>query len=184
MVPVTIKPAPNYIFKVVIAGEGGVGKTTMVQRLIKGKFIEGLKMTIGTALSTHKIPVDGEEVVIQAWDFAGEKRFRFFLPSYCKGAAGVLLVYDITRYSTFRDLEEWIGILRKNAPSNAVFILIGAKSDLVDKQIVKDQDAADLMEKEAFFKYFKASSKTGDNIHEIFEVLAREMLVRVKSLEM
>ncbi|MHA1733079.1 MAG: Rab family GTPase [Promethearchaeota archaeon] len=167
------------IFKCVVAGEGGVGKTTMIRRLIEGRFVEGIKMTIGTALATHSLELDGKQIKFSIWDFAGEKRFRFFLPQYCKGALGVLLVFDITRYGTFQNLPEWHGILKKNSTPETVFVLVGAKSDLAEgHRAVPVEEAERWKDEHGYFTYIETSSKTGENNREIFRVLAREILKR------
>ena len=89
----------RYFFKVVVVGDGGVGKSTMIQRLVTGHFTP-MKITIGTDLATYQMEFENLVVNLQIWDFAGEKRFRFFLPNYARGAHGCLLCYDITRYTS------------------------------------------------------------------------------------
>ena len=121
---------PLFVFKIIVVGEGGVGKTTMIRRLCYQKFLPQ-KMTIGADLASHDLVVGGKNIKLQLWDFAGELRFRFFLPSYCKGAKGALLVFDLARYSTFKKLNEWYEILRSSAPQGITIILIGAKRDLL-----------------------------------------------------
>ena len=93
------------LFKIIVVGDGGVGKSTMIQRLMTGQFIP-MKITIGTDLISHDIPISDTEITkLQIWDFGGEKRFRFFLPNYCQGAAGCLLCYDITRFQSLENLN-------------------------------------------------------------------------------
>ena len=88
------------IFKTVIAGEGGVGKTALTIRFTKGVYLEGTKMTIGVDFSAVKVSLREEAVTLQLWDFGGENRFRFILPGYCKGSSGALLVFDLTQEYT------------------------------------------------------------------------------------
>ena len=100
-----------WIFKVIVAGAGGVGKTAMITRYCTGKFEEGYKMTIGAGFHTKSEILDtGEAVKMQLWDFAGEKRFRELLPDYCKGASGAFICFDISDYDTFREIPEWLKI--------------------------------------------------------------------------
>lgn len=102
------------LFKVCIVGDGGVGKSTMVQRLSTGQFIPQ-KITIGTDLAIENIRIDDKITAdLQIWDFAGERRFRLFLPNYARGALGCLLCYDITRRTSFDNLEEWFNIVKNN----------------------------------------------------------------------
>jgi small GTP-binding protein len=112
----------KYLFKVVVVGDGGIGKSTMIQRLITGKFVP-MKITIGTDLATIQKNIDSNSIKLQVWDFAGEKRFRFFLPNYARGAKGCLLCYDVTRYTSFQNLPEWYDIVRQSA-LNPIFILV------------------------------------------------------------
>ncbi|GAB4318678.1 MAG: hypothetical protein Kow0069_21920 [Promethearchaeota archaeon] len=173
------------IYKCVVAGEGGVGKTTLIRRLIEGRFVEGIKMTIGTALATHSLDVTSPDPKIgtqhmkfSIWDFAGEKRFRFFLPQYAKGAMGVILVYDLTRYATFEHLDEWFEILSENTPDGAVFVLVGAKKDMEKNRAVSTEQAEAWQRAHDVFAFVETSSKTGENNRKIFETLALEILRR------
>ncbi|MHA1755365.1 MAG: Rab family GTPase [Promethearchaeota archaeon] len=162
------------LFKVIIVGDGGVGKSTMVQRLLTGKFIP-MKITIGTDLSTYDIKINGTKVTLQIWDFAGEKRFRFFLPNYARGAYGVLLCYDITRYISFENLNEWYDITSKNA-ADPVFILVGCKKDLEEKRTVDQEQALKFKEEHNIDYFFETSSKSGENNKKIFETLTRSII--------
>jgi Ras-related protein Rab-11A len=165
----------KHLFKVIIVGDGGVGKSTMVQRLITGKFI-AQKITIGTDLATYTIEKDDGIIVLQLWDFAGERRFRFFLPNYSRGAIGCLLCYDITRRTSFKNLEEWYEIVQNNA-ADPVCYLIGCKHDLADKKRgVTREDALEYKEKMGFEKFFETSSKTGYHIHPVYEDLTEDII--------
>jgi small GTP-binding protein len=167
-------PSRKLLFKICIVGDGGVGKTTMVKRLLTGKYIEQ-KITIGTDLATHSIKIKNKKIILQLWDFAGEKRFRFFLPNYSRGAKGVLLCYDIARRSTFNNLKEWYNIIDEH--SNPVFILVGCKHDLADeKRVVSRGDAKEFQEKYNIDLFFENSSKTGYNIQEVFENLTHRII--------
>ena len=163
------------LFKIVIVGDGGVGKSTMIQRLTTGQFIPQ-KITIGTDLATYDIDIDNINIRLQIWDFAGERRFRLFLPNYSRGATGCLLCYDITRRTSFDSLDEWFKIVNENA-INPVFILVGEKLDLADiRRSVKNEHAEELKEKYNLDYFFETSSKSGENNKMIFETLTRSIL--------
>jgi small GTP-binding protein len=171
----------RFIFKIVIVGDGGIGKSTMIQRLLTGKFI-AQKITIGTDLASYSVNIQGESVKLQIWDFAGEKRFRFFLPNYSRGAQGCLLCFDLTRYSSFEHLKEWYGIVKDNSP-NAVFTLVGEKHDLTDsKRAVTTEIAQEFQEEYQIPHYFETSSKTGYNNAKIFEILTQEIIRTVSKV--
>ncbi len=163
------------LFKIVIVGDGGVGKSTMIQRLTTGQFIPQ-KITIGTDLATYDLDIDNINIRLQIWDFAGERRFRLFLPNYSRGATGCLLCYDITRRTSFDSLDEWFNIVNENA-INPVFILVGEKLDLADiRRSVKDEHAEELKEKYNLDYFYETSSKSGENNKMIFETLTRSIL--------
>jgi len=171
------------IFKVVIVGDGGVGKSTMVQRLATGQFIPQ-KITIGTDLLIHRIKINRKiSANLQIWDFAGERRFRIFLPNYSRGATGCLLCYDITRRSSFDNLEEWYQIVNNNA-DNPVFILVGEKADLADNRRSVEVDQAEEFKEKYNINYFiETSSKSGENNKKIFDLLTRIILKKKGHLE-
>ena len=163
------------LFKIVIVGDGGIGKSTMIQRLTTGQFIPQ-KITIGTDLATYDIDIDNINIRLQIWDFAGERRFRLFLPNYSRGATGCLLCYDITRRTSFDSLDEWFKIVNENA-INPVFILVGEKLDLADiRRSVNNEHAEELKEKYNLDYFFETSSKSGENNMMIFEILTRSIL--------
>jgi len=164
----------KFLFKVVVVGDGGVGKSTMIQRLITGRYI-AQKITIGTDLASYNVELEDLEVRLQIWDFAGEKRFRFFLPNYSRGAHGCLLCYDITRYSSFEHLTEWYNIVNDN--SSPVFVLIGEKYDLsAIKRTVSQNEAEDFQGEYNIPYFFETSSKSGFNNKSIFQKLTKAIL--------
>ena len=166
------------LFKVIVVGDGGVGKSTMIQRLVTGHFIPQ-KITIGTDLATYSIPIEDKGTVkLQIWDFAGENRFRFFLPNYARGAMGCLLCYDLTRYASYENLTEWYNIVKENA-SNPVFVLVGCKLDLsVDKRVVRFEEGVEFQKKYNLDYFFETSSKSGENNQNIFKTLTEGILTK------
>ena len=179
--------ASERILKICILGEGGVGKTTLTKRIITGLFDSKTRMTIGvdfhllkTSIFDPMVPEDEDDVPqidlsAQIWDFAGESRFRFILPRYCKGAMGGLLCFDLSRYSTTKYIDEWFEIWKDNAPEDAPLILIGTKSDLLetneDRKIGKET-LDEIAEKLNISQKFVISAKSGFHIH----IIANEML--------
>ncbi|TFH30686.1 MAG: GTP-binding protein [Promethearchaeota archaeon] len=136
----------KYVFKVLVAGQGGVGKTTLLTRAVTGKFVQNTSMTIGVEFHLlngsigPKDHPDSLDVVGQLWDFGGQERFRFMLDSYVAGARGALLLYDLTRLRTLDGLEEWVDIIRKQDP-NLPILFVGTKIDRVDDITVTDDYA-------------------------------------------
>ncbi|TFF88131.1 MAG: GTP-binding protein [Promethearchaeota archaeon] len=172
-----------YVLKVVIAGEGGVGKTALLMRFTKGVFIENTKMTIGVDFSAVKIKAStslGEKVItLQIWDFGGESRFRFILPGYCVGASGAIICFDLTRSETLEILPEWIELIRSKVPEIPI-ILVGTKADLVDEREIEREYAEQKVKEWNISGYIESSSKSGNNIGYVFGLLSQEMLMKIE----
>ena len=170
------------LFKIIVVGDGGVGKSTMIQRLTTGQFIP-MKITIGTDLITYDVTISDTEIAkLQIWDFGGEKRFRFFLPNYCRGAVGCLLCYDITRFNSLENLDEWYNIVKENTV-DPVIILVGQKQDLADeKRVVKVSDAEEFQQKYGIPYFYETSSKSGYNNELIFRILTKAIIVKQKKV--
>ncbi len=165
----------QYLFKILVVGDGGVGKSTMIQRLITGHFVP-MKITIGTDLLTWSTTRDDIDIKLQIWDFAGEKRFRFFLPNYSRGAQGCLLCFDISRYTSFQNLQEWYDIVKENT-KDIIFHMVGNKADLADsRRTVQKEEAENFQNDHDIPFLIETSSKTGENNADIFETLVEAML--------
>ena len=165
----------QFLFKIVVVGDGGVGKSTMIQRLITGHFVP-MKITIGTDLLTWSTTRGDTGIKLQIWDFAGEKRFRFFLPNYSRGAQGCLLCYDISRYTSFQNLQEWYDIVKENT-NDTIFFMVGGKADLSDsRRTVQKDDAEEFKQEHNISFLIETSSKTGENNVNVFETLVEAML--------
>ena len=104
---------PYVRYKMCIFGDGGVGKTTLVNRYISGKFSEDFKMTIGVDFYTKTIEIDGIKVQLQIWDFGGEHQFKNLLPNYIIGASGGIYMCDVSRFSSLTNLEDWLKVLKR-----------------------------------------------------------------------
>ena len=166
-------------FKLCIFGDGGVGKTTLVNRYLTKVFDEDIKMTVGADFYVKDLEVDGKKVVIRIWDFGGEERFKVLLPSFAKGADGGIFMYDITRYTSVKNVDDWLSIFEKNVREKQIqipIIMVGGKIDLQEKRSVETEDAVELSEKHNLQGYFECSSKTGDRVEDIFESITRKMM--------
>ena len=162
-------------FKVVVAGAKNVGKTSLLRRFATGKFEKSTLSTIGVDFETKKVVVDDTEILLNIWDFAGEKKFRLLFPSYVSGASGALMLYDITNEDSLNDLYDWINVIASVPNSPKTKILIEAKNDL--KRKVKREKALELFKKFKFQgEMLSTSAKTGENVEKAFEMLGREIL--------
>ncbi|TFF95292.1 MAG: GTP-binding protein [Promethearchaeota archaeon] len=106
----------------------------------------------------------------QLWDFGGQERFRFFLDSFVMGANAAILMFDLTRVSSLENLDEWVDICRKYDP-NLPILLVGSKLDLEEMISVDMEDALKMKEKHHCIDFLKVSSKSGHNVHKVFELL-------------
>ncbi|MFX1256964.1 MAG: Rab family GTPase [Promethearchaeota archaeon] len=172
-------------FKIIIFGNGGVGKTTLVNRYLTGVYDGNLRFTIGVDFYIKMIKVDGIKITLQIWDFAGEDRFRFLLPSYANGAAGGIFMYDITRFTSLKNIDEWFSVFKNSFNENDIdipIIMVGGKLDLEFARSVFRKDAIEIAKKQKIHNHIECSSKTGENVEEIFINLARSMMLKERLL--
>ncbi|MBA7664546.1 hypothetical protein ES703_72607 [subsurface metagenome] len=167
----------KFILKILTAGEGGVGKTTLLHRYVEGKFSAETKMTIGVEFFLKETQIDSNHCTLQLWDFGGQERFRFLLESYVLGAKGALLMFDLTRLMSLENLQQWITIVRKGDP-NLPVLFVGTKLDLTDEIQIDDDYALSFLNEFNLIDYIKISSKTGENVSTVFEMLTRNILER------
>ncbi len=187
-----IKTDPNML-KVCVMGEGGVGKTTLANRIITGVFNPATKMTIGIdfhlfqmeILDPRKYDESLLPISLAIWDFGGEDRFRFMLPRFVKGANGGLLLYDLTRYSTTKYLKEWLGIWSENAEPNTPLFLVGTKYDKINPaaQEMIDAQISELKKSLNIKKHYFISSKSGHMIDSLIQDIAIEMWLTKNNIE-
>ena len=169
--------AKKFILKILTAGEGGVGKTTLLHRYVEGRFSAETKMTIGVEFFLKETMIDTKQCTLQLWDFGGQERFRFLLESYVLGAKGALLMFDLTRPITLENLEQWVNIVRKGDPDLPILFL-GTKLDLEEEIQVSDNYAKEFLEVFKLMDFLKISSKTGENVKDAFDILTRKILER------
>jgi len=163
-------------FKIISAGDGGVGKTTMLYRFVENRFTVDTKMTIGVGFFQKNVDLgDGNIYSLQLWDLGGEAHFRPFQDKYVLGVDGAFLMFDLTRLVTLKSIDKWVNLIRKEDP-NCPIILIGSKLDLKDKISVTDEVPLGLKEKYNFIDYLKVSSKTGYNVNDVFTLLTGKIL--------
>jgi Ras-related protein Rab-2A len=161
------------IVKIFVSGEGGVGKTTMIERYIKGTFNAHTILTIGVQHSLYSITSStGKKFAYQIWDLGGEERFKVIVPIYVRGSCGGIIVFDESRFITFKNLDDWITLIKKDLDPSVPVILVSTKSDLVDRPQISEESINELLTRYKLKAYFRTSAKTGNNINEIFQTLA------------
>ena len=165
-------------FKIIIFGDAGCGKTTLTQRFLTNLFVSDQTMTIGVDFEVKSLSVNSQKVKLQIWDFGGEERFRFLLPTYVRGARGGLFLYDITNYSSIAHIDDWLSVIRKEIRAEDIFpiIVVGGKADLVENREVSSADAIKIAKSRNVNGFIETSSKTGENVEKAFEALTSLML--------
>ncbi|XP_077238880.1 ras-related protein Rab2BV [Tasmannia lanceolata] len=164
----------DYLFKIVLIGDSGVGKSNILSRFTRNEFCLESKSTIGVEFATRTLQVDGKTVKAQIWDTAGQERYRAITSAYYRGAVGALLVYDITKRQTFDNVQRWLRELRDHADSNIVIMMAGNKSDLNHLRAVPDDDAQALAEKEGL-SFLETSALEALNVEKAFQTILTEI---------
>ncbi|KAM9959242.1 hypothetical protein ACTFIR_000308 [Dictyostelium discoideum] len=157
----------EYIFKYIIIGDMGVGKSCLLHQFTENKFVPDSPHTIGVEFGTRIVDVNNKKIKLQIWDTAGQERFRAVTRSYYRGAAGALLVYDITRRITYNHLTTWLTDARNLTNPNTVIMLIGNKKDLEGQRDVTYEEASAFAKQNGLI-FVESSAKTGENVEEAF----------------
>ncbi|KAJ7294736.1 hypothetical protein O6H91_Y235900 [Diphasiastrum complanatum] len=176
----------DYLFKVVLIGDSGVGKSNLLSRFTRNEFSLESKSTIGVEFATRSINVDGKLIKAQIWDTAGQERYlyRAITSAYYRGAVGALLVYDITRHVTFENVERWLKELKDHTDSNIVVMLVGNKSDLRHLRAVSVEDGQSFSEREGLY-FMETSALESTNVENAFKQILTQIyrVVSKKALD-
>ncbi|MBN2149955.1 MAG: GTP-binding protein [Candidatus Lokiarchaeota archaeon] len=167
----------DYIWKIIMGGQGGVGKTTILYRFIHNEFIEDTKLTVGVQFHTQALERQSRRISLVLWDLGGQERFRFIQPEYVKGAVGGFVCFDMSRFMTLESTREWIDMFRQNAP-NAPLVIVGTKLDLVDENEQQNimNAANQLVAETGCLAFIPTSSKLGLNVNETVYYLVDTLL--------
>jgi len=161
----------DYLFKLLLIGDSGVGKSCLLLRFADDTYTESYISTIGVDFKIRTVELDGKTIKLQIWDTAGQERFRTITSSYYRGAHGIIVVYDVTKRETFTNINKWLKESERFACENAQKLLVGNKSDMVnDRQVTSTE--AEQFAKELNLEYLETSAKNASNVEEAFEKLA------------
>ena len=171
----------DLLFKLILIGDSYVGKSNILLKYLKNQFNENSKTTIGVEFGTKNIIINNKRIKIQIWDTAGQERYRSITSAYYKGAKGALIVYDITRKNTFDNIDKWITDLKLNSDKNICIIILGNKSDLIDKREINKNDG---IKKAEMYKtaFLETSALNGDNISKAFDELIEQIVINNKNI--
>ena len=160
--------------KLVLLGESTAGKSSLVLRFVRGQFFDNQEPTIGAAFLTQTVALNDTMVKFEIWDTAGQERYHSLAPMYYRGAAAAIVVYDITSPDSFARAKSWVRELQRQGTPNTVIALAGNKSDLASEQKVEPDEVRQYAE-ENNIMFMETSAKTGSNVQELFEQIARKL---------
>lgn len=173
-------PKTNFI-KIVIAGDGGVGKTVLTHRYISDNYDQNIRLTKGVDFFTFEIDRNGFRYNLVVWDLAGQRQFEFFLGDFINGSMGGMVLFDFSRYFTILNIEKWIDLINESG----VFpiLLVGSKFDLVKENeplisSYESQIKKIMSKRENCFDYIRTSTKDNLNVKESFDLLLNYLFER------
>ena len=166
----------EYAFKLILGGDGAVGKTSMVHRFVENKFAKDYKSTIGTSIMKKECKFDGLDSIVRfvLWDLAGQSQFKKVRQSYLSNAEAGILAFDVTNPMSFQNIENWHKEILSASP-NIKLILVGNKIDLEDERLVSREDG-EITAENLGIPYIETSAKTGESINDAFRMLALQMI--------
>jgi len=157
----------NLVFKFIIIGPTGVGKSCLLYQLTDKQFSSEHDVTIGVEFGTLHTTVDGHTIKLQIWDTGGQQSFKAITRSYYRGAQGIILVYDVTRRDSFSHLKSWLDECKLNADENVTILVVGNKCDLTEKRQVTEKEGKEFAEEHKLL-FLESSAKTSENVERAF----------------
>ncbi|XP_046381679.1 ras-related protein Rab-8B-like isoform X1 [Haliotis cracherodii] len=168
----------DYLFKLLLIGDSGVGKTCLLFRFSEDAFNSTFISTIGIDFKIRTIELDGKKIKLQIWDTAGQERFRTITTAYYRGAMGIMLVYDITNEKSFENIRNWIRNIEEHASKDVEKMILGNKCDMNDRRQVSKEKGEQLAVEHGI-KFMETSAKASNNVEEAFFTLARDIKLKM-----
>lgn len=165
----------DHLFKLVLIGDSGVGKSCLLLRFADNAFTESYISTIGVDFRFRTVKVDKNTVKLQIWDTAGQERFRTITSAYYRGADGIIMVYDVTNQESFNHVADWLTEVNRYASEGTCKLLVGNKSDRTDSRVVSTEDAQAYAEN-LNIPFLETSAKNADNVEQAFLTMAQELI--------
>lgn len=165
----------DYLFKLLIIGDSGVGKSCILLRFADDTFSESYISTIGVDFKIRTLSINNKQIKLQIWDSAGQERFRTLTTAYYRSAHGIVLVYDVNDRETFFHIENWLQEVSRYAAGDVNRVLVGNKCDLLNKREVEYETARVYAERLGI-SFTEASAKDRTNIDKVFNIMAKELV--------
>merc|ERR1712038_157822 len=172
-----IKRDYDHLFKLVLIGDSGAGKSYLLLRFADDAFTDSYITTIGVDFRFKTIPVEKKTIKLQIWDTAGQERFRTITSAYYRGADGIVLVYDTTNRESFLHVDDWLNEVNRYVNENTCKILIGSKCDMADERQVSTEEGKKKAE-ELGIAFIEASAKDATNVEPAFTMMSAELIVK------
>mmetsp|Transcript_6516 Transcript_6516/g.9819 ORF Transcript_6516/g.9819 Transcript_6516/m.9819 type:complete len:202 (-) Transcript_6516:338-943(-) len=173
-------PEYDYLFKLLLIGDSGVGKSCLLLRFADDTYTESYISTIGVDFKIRTIEMDGKTIKLQIWDTAGQERFRTITSSYYRGAHGIIIVYDVTDQESFDNVKQWLQEIDRYACEKVNTLLVGNKSDLTTKRVVAYEAAKEFADS-VDMEFLETSAKNSTNVEKAFMVMASQIKQRMAS---
>uniref|UniRef100_A0A915B2V7 Uncharacterized protein n=2 Tax=Ascarididae TaxID=6250 RepID=A0A915B2V7_PARUN len=173
-----MNPEYDYLFKLLLIGDSGVGKSCLLLRFADDTYTESYISTIGVDFKIRTIELDGKTIKLQIWDTAGQERFRTITSSYYRGAHGIIVVYDITDQESFNNVKQWLQEIDRYACENVNKLLVGNKCDLTSKRAVEYNSAKEYAD-QLGIPFLETSAKSSTNVEQAFLTMAAEIKNRM-----
>merc|ERR1712100_608396 len=173
-----MNPEYDYLFKLLLIGDSGVGKSCLLLRFADDTCQESYISTIGVDFKIRTIQLEGKTIKLQIWDTAGQERFRTITSSYYRGAHGIIVVYDITDAESFANVKTWLQEIQRYACEGVNKLLVGNKCDLGSKRAVEKKSAEDFATK-LDIPFLETSAKSNNNVEAAFLVMASKIKARI-----
>lgn len=173
----------DFLFKIVLIGESGVGKSSLVARYMDGSFVDTHLSTIGVDFSIRTVDIEDKRVKLQVWDTAGQERFRGLCRQFYRSAKAVLFVYDVTEPSSFQQLSQWLQGVKQYGAECVKLVLIGNKTDLMSERIVQTSEGREFAKNHGM-TFFETSARDGEGVGTVFEDVALQLTKEAKAIEL
>ncbi|CAL4967955.1 unnamed protein product [Urochloa decumbens] len=174
-----MNPEYDYLFKLLLIGDSGVGKSCLLLRFADDSYLDSYISTIGVDFKIRTVEQDGKTIKLQIWDTAGQERFRTITSSYYRGAHGIIVVYDVTDQESFNNVKQWLNEIDRYASDNVNKLLVGNKSDLTANKVVATETAKAFAD-EMGIPFMETSAKNAINVEQAFMAMAASIKDRYR----